>query len=95
MAIQEHFSSNKATLFNGKNYAFWSIRIQTHIMALGFDVWKSIVTSYKDPTIPPINQDGKKACKHNAKAMNYILSSISESRFIKVMPCELEKCICD
>jgi hypothetical protein len=53
MASQEGFSTNKAPLFDGTNYAFWSIRMQTYLMDLGFDIWKSVVTGYTTPKTPP------------------------------------------
>jgi hypothetical protein len=51
MASQEGFSTNKAPLFDRTNYAFWSIRMQTYLMALGFDIWKSVVTGYTTPKL--------------------------------------------
>jgi hypothetical protein len=47
MASQEGFSTNMDLLFDGTNYAFWSIRMQTYLVALGFDIWQSLVTGYK------------------------------------------------
>jgi hypothetical protein len=36
-----------------QNYAFWSIRMQTYLMALGFDIWKSVMIGYTTPKTPP------------------------------------------
>jgi hypothetical protein len=33
--------------FDGKNYAFWSRRMETYVQAHGFEVWKSFVDGYK------------------------------------------------
>jgi hypothetical protein len=78
MACQEGLSTHKASLFDGTNYAFWSIRTQTYLMALGFDIWKSIVIGYIVPTTPPMYVIRKKASDHNEKSMNVILSGLSE-----------------
>jgi hypothetical protein len=53
MAGQEGFSTNRAMLFNITNYALWSIRMQTYLMALGFDIWKLVMIGYTMPTTPP------------------------------------------
>jgi hypothetical protein len=63
MAGQEGFSTNKAPLFDKTNYAFWSIRMQTYLMALGFDIWKSFMTGYTTPTTPPIDVVGRSLVK--------------------------------
>jgi hypothetical protein len=38
MGGQEGLFINKGPLFDGTNYEFWSIRIQTYLIALGFDI---------------------------------------------------------
>jgi hypothetical protein len=53
MDHQEGMSSNKAPLFNGGGYALWKIRVKRFLLALGFDVWKSVVDGYTAPTNPP------------------------------------------
>ena len=70
MASQEGFSSNKAPLFNGANYGFWSKRMKTYFMAFGFDVWKSVVYGNNSPDNPPTNQAGKKSSEQNDKAID-------------------------
>jgi hypothetical protein len=57
-------------------------------MALGFDIWKSVVTGYTTPTTPPIDATGKNPSENNAKSMNVILCGLSESKFVKVMHCK-------
>jgi hypothetical protein len=60
-------------------------------MALGFDIWKSIMTGYTTPTTPPTDAVGKKPSENNAKSMNAILCGLSESKFVKVMHCGSKK----
>jgi hypothetical protein len=38
MDQQEGMSSNRAPLLKGNDYAFWSIRMKSYLMALGCDV---------------------------------------------------------
>ena len=51
--------------------------------------------SYEAPTTPPTYVFGKKPSENNAKAMNAILCSLSESEFVKVMHYESIKEIWD
>jgi hypothetical protein len=67
------FFTNIAPLFDRKNYALWGISMRTYVMALGFDIWKSIPISSISPTNPPIDTTRKKASEKDAKAMNTIL----------------------
>jgi hypothetical protein len=64
-------------LFDETNYAFWSISIRTHLMALGFDIFQSIMISYTAPTTPPIDTVEKKTTENDVKAVNFILSGLS------------------
>jgi hypothetical protein len=91
MASQERFSTNKAPLFDETNYALWRIRMRTYLMALGFDVWKSVVNGYTTPTNPPIDVARKKPSENNAKSMDAILCGLLESKFFEVMHRASEK----
>jgi len=95
MASQEGWFKNKAPLFDRENYAFWSIRMWTYLLALGFDICLLVMIGYIAPKNPPIDNAGKKASEHNEKAMNSILCGLSEIFFVKVMHCELTKYIWD
>lgn len=82
------FSSKRAPLFDRTNYAFWSIRMETYLSALGFDIWQSVVDGYKTLATSPTNVAGKKLSECNAKAKNAILCGLPESEFLKVMHCK-------
>jgi len=56
-------------LFNGTNYASWSIRMQTYLKALGFDIWESVTTDYT-------NEVGNESSKNNEKEIDVILSGL-------------------
>jgi hypothetical protein len=60
MDQQEGMSSNRAPLFKGNDYAFWSIRMKSYLMALGCDVWLSVVNGYTAPTTAPLDIVAKK-----------------------------------
>jgi hypothetical protein len=78
MASQNGFSRNRAPSLDAKNYAFWSIRMRTYIMAFGFDIWQSDVIGYTTPTTPPTYVVKKKLNEHNTKYMNVILCGLSK-----------------
>ena len=42
MALGKGFSSNKASLFDGTNYSFWRLKMQTYLSALGYETWEAI-----------------------------------------------------
>jgi hypothetical protein len=95
MDQQEGMSSNKAPLFNGGGYALWKIRMKSYMLALGFDVWKSVVDGYTAPTTPPTDTAGKNICNDNSRVVNAILGGLTNSICVKVMHCKSAKEIWD
>jgi hypothetical protein len=95
MAGQEGFPTNRDLLFDGTNYALWSIRMITYLMAPGFDIWKLVATGYTVPKNPLTDAAEKKDSEHNEKSMNVILCGLLESQIFKVMHCESTKDIWD
>jgi hypothetical protein len=85
MDQQEGMSSNKAPLFKGNDYTFWSIRLRSYIMDLGFDVWLSVVNGYKEPSTAPSNVVVKKICNDNSRVVNANMGGFEKSIFVKVM----------
>ena len=69
--------------------------MRVFLMEQEFEVWNSIVNGYIVPTTPPIDPNGKMIYDGHAKAMNATLSSLSRSKFIKFMHCDLAKDIWD
>ena len=53
------------------------------------------MTKYNVPTDPPIDHAAKMTYEENSKAMNAILSSLTEIVSIKVMHCKIAKEIWD
>jgi hypothetical protein len=95
MDQQEGMSSNKTLLFKGNDYAFWSIRMKSYLMALGCDVWLFVVNGYIAPTDAPSDVYTKKICDDNSRVVNAILGGLSNPIFVKVMHCKLAKEIRD
>jgi len=58
MDCKEGLPTNIAHSFDGTNYASWSIRMKTYLMALGFGIWESITTCY-------IDEAEKESSEHN------------------------------
>ena len=84
-------------LFDGLNYAFWNVRMRVYLQAQGVYVWKMIVNAYDIPANPPTYACSieRKHYEDNSKAMNAILSGLTETVFVKVMHCETVKEIWD
>ena len=72
-------------LFNGPNYAFWNIRMRVFLQAQGAKVWTIVLNRYDERVNPPTDAQGRKAYEGNSKAMNSILSGLTEIVFVKVM----------
>jgi hypothetical protein len=91
MDQQEGMSSNRAPLFKGNDYAFWSIRMKIYLMALGCDVWLSVENGYTAPTIAPSDDTAKKLCNDNSRDVNAILGGLENPIFVKVMHCKSKR----
>jgi hypothetical protein len=76
---QGEFTKNGTPLFDGKNYAFWSIRMREFLQAQGVDVWKVVVNGYTTLDSPPICNVGKNLSEYNSKDINSILSGLTGS----------------
>ena len=69
--------------------------MRVFLQAQGAEVWKVVVSKYIVPANPPTYNQGKKSYEDNSKAMNAILSGLTETIFVKVMHCETTKEIWD
>jgi len=84
MVNEEGGFTKRVTMFNGKNYVFWKVRMKTYIQSLGFDVWDAAEEEYqKTPTVVTKYQKMEFTC--NTKAMNALLAGLHELDLIKVM----------
>jgi hypothetical protein len=46
---QKMKGSSKVPMFEGDDYALWSIRMKNYLMSLGLDVWALVEQVYKVP----------------------------------------------
>jgi hypothetical protein len=88
MDQQEGMSSNREPLFKGNDYSFWSIMMKIYVMALGCDVWLSMVNGYTTPNTTPSDVTAKKLCNDNSRVVNAILGGFENPIFVKVMHCK-------
>jgi hypothetical protein len=59
--------------------------MKTYIHAQGFEIWKSVVNGYKEPTVSPTNERAIKLGQNNSKATNALLNGLCESIYTKVV----------
>ena len=89
------FTKHGLPLFDGHNYAFWSVRMKLFLQSQGVDVWNSILNEYKTPASIPTDIVSKKLYECNSKAMYVILGGLASSELVKVMHCKSTKEIWD
>ena len=53
MDQQEGLVTNRAPLFIGENYAYWSVEMKCYLMSLGWKVWETTEKEYKIGDILP------------------------------------------
>jgi hypothetical protein len=58
--------------------------MRTYIMALGANVWDVVDIGYVKPVVL-VNKDDKLEFRFNTKAMNSILSGLTEAEVVKFM----------
>jgi hypothetical protein len=69
--------------------------MKRYLLALGFDVWKSVENGYTAPATPPTNTARNQNCNDNSRAVNIILGGLTNPIFVKVMHCKSTKDIWD
>ncbi|XP_059073274.1 uncharacterized protein LOC131874068 [Cryptomeria japonica] len=86
--IQEGSSVTRAPLFDGTDYVFWKIRMETYLISLDLDVWNIVCTKYTVPANIPTTPDEKKQYEMNARAKHAILCGLTKDVFVKIMHCK-------
>ena len=91
MDQQEGMATNRPPLFTREDYAYQSVRMRCHMMSLGWKVWAAtkkehnIGNKYPTDTIELGEYEG------NSKALNIVLSGLTNSVFTKFMQCTSAK----
>ena len=91
MGSLEGVMSIRPPLFNGSNMLLWKIRTKAYLQSLDAEVWTIVEEGYQYPASIPTNAAERKKYEINAKAVNVLLGSMSESEFAKVMQLNSEK----
>eukprot|EP00253_Pinus_taeda_P027662 PITA_27662 len=84
MSNYEKEASIRPPIFDGSNFVHWKVRITAYLQSLGTEVWDIMETRYTFPSATPTDMTGKKQYETNAKAINTLLGSLSQSEFVKV-----------
>ena len=85
MDQQEGLATNIPPLFTGENYAYWSVRMKFHLMSLGWKVWEETEKEYKIRDQAPTDPMELGQYEGNSKALNAILSGLTNYVFTKFM----------
>ncbi|XP_057870879.2 uncharacterized protein LOC131077401 [Cryptomeria japonica] len=86
--IQVGSSVTRAPLFDGTDYVFWKIRMETYLISLDLDVWNIVCSKYSVPATIPTDPDEKKQYEMNARAKHAILCGLTKDVFVKIMHCK-------
>ena len=79
MDKKPEFTEHGLPLFDGHNYAFWSIGMKLFLQAQGVDVWQVVLNEYSVPATIPTDVVGKKLYERNSKVMYAILGGLAGS----------------
>jgi len=85
MSNYEREGSIRPPIFYGSNFVYWKVKTTTYLQSLGTDVWEIMEGGYTFPSAIPTDTTGKKKYETNAKVVNTLLGSLSQSEFVKVM----------
>lgn len=83
MKNHESMGSIRPTIFNENNLVYWKIRTRAYLQSLGADVWEIVEGGYQFPAAIPTDTARKKLYETDAKVVNTLLGSLSESEFVK------------
>ena len=74
---QDIYTMNRTPILRKEEYIFFSTRMESHLKALGHDVWNSIITDYSTPK--KVRTPAQKIVKKsNSMAMNTILEGLPD-----------------
>jgi len=79
MSNPDSGGSIRLPIFDGSNFVYWKVRTTTYLQSLGIDVWEIVEGGYTFPSAIPTDAVGKKQYETNAKAVNTLLGTLSQS----------------
>ena len=65
--------------------------MKTYVQVHGFEVWKSVVDGYKEPIVPPTNENRRKLSQNNSKEKNELMNGLGDLLYVKVIHCSSAK----
>ena len=80
-------------LFYGTNYANWKVRMRAFLQSLDEKVWQAVEIGWTKPTKAPADwNDAKiKVANFNSRALNALLSAVTNEEFKKISSTETAK----
>jgi hypothetical protein len=81
---------NVIPAFDGRNFEYWSNRMETYLKSLGADVWFSVTSGYNAFKKPKIAAQ-KEAKRNNKLIIDIILDGLTDSMKSKVGSCASSK----
>jgi hypothetical protein len=87
---QNIYTENGTPIPGREEYIFWSTRMESHLKALGHDVWNSVIIDYFPPSRVRTPAQ-KKAKKSNSVAINTILDGLPDDVKEKIGEYNYEK----
>ena len=80
-------------LFDGTNYTYWKVRIRAFLQSLNEKVWQAVEIGWTKPKEAPTDWDDAKikAANFNSKALNALLSTVTNEKFKKISSTETAK----
>ena len=84
---QQGLATNIPPLFT----AYWSVRMNFHLMSLGYKVWRYVEIEYEVSKDVPIDEGELSQHEANVKDMNAFLSGLTHSLFVEFMQCKTYK----
>ena len=94
METEVSFSSIAPPVFNGDNYQFWAVRMETYLEAL--DLWEAVEEDYEIPALPnnPTMaqvKSHKEKKKKKSKAKACLFATVASTIFTRIMSLKTAK----
>ena len=80
-------------LFDGTNYAYWKVCMRAFLQSLGEKVWQVVEIGWTKPKEASVDWDDAKikAANFNSRALNALLSVVTNEEFKKISSTETAK----
>lgn len=69
--------------FTKENYQIWSDRMKIYIKGMGAQFWQHVMTQYVAP-VGPLTMDQLKEQQENIQALEAIVSTLADTKYIDV-----------